>query len=118
MAAKIVNYTPEMEAKMREVYTGTNNPVELAAICQEFGKKENSVKAKLAAMGLFVSDKAKPAGSTRVKKSDLVARIVSQGVPLNEAEAEGLEKSNATALQKVLDRIVFLTPVIEEEDDE
>jgi hypothetical protein len=99
---KAANYTEEVLTTMREMYTGKDNKVEVPAIAAKIGKPVASVRAKLASLGLYHKEAVAASTSTRTKKSDLVAGIVKMGVPLSDAESEGLEKSTASALDKIL----------------
>jgi hypothetical protein len=102
---KAANYDDATLATMREMYTGENNKQEVSAIAAKIGKPVASIRAKLAQMGVYQKEEKAATTSTRVKKVDIVSAIVKAGVPLNDAEAEGLEKSTASALQKVLARL-------------
>lgn len=102
---KAANYTAEMEARIREVGGQMKGAAAAKLLAGEFGKSVPSLRAKMAQMGCYEKDEVVATASTRTKKSELVAAIVAAGVPLNEAEAEGLEKSTASALSKVLARL-------------
>lgn len=108
--AKAANYDAKIVEKMTTAYvagreSGESNKVLVANIALEIGKSPASVRAKLAAEGVYEKEEAAKSASSRTKKADIVAAIVAKGVPLSEAEAEGLEKATASALNKVLARL-------------
>jgi Mn-dependent DtxR family transcriptional regulator len=104
--AKAVNYTPANIETMKEMYTGKDNTSEVKAIAAALGKTPNSVRAKLAAEGLYVVAKKAATGSARTKKATIVADIAKRVGGLEDFEQEGLEKATAAPLQKILDALV------------
>lgn len=102
---KAANYSEAQIAEMKALYTGADNSTEVKAIAAKLGKSPASVRAKLASMGVYQKAEAVATTSTRTKKADIVAAIAKAGVPLTEAEMEGLEKATASALDKVLARL-------------
>lgn len=108
--AKAANYDAKIVAEMTSAYVagreaGDSNADIVATIAEDIGKTPASVRAKLAAEGVYQKEEAAKTAGSRMKKADIVAAIVGKGVPLNDAEAEGLEKATASALQKVLARL-------------
>ena len=74
-AAK-ANYTEDQLATMRSMYKGVDNTAELAAIGKRIGKTVPSVRAKLAADGLYVTPKKATATSGgKVTKTDKAEKI-------------------------------------------
>jgi len=97
MTDKPVNYTPEQTAQLVANYKAGESVEQLA---QMFGKTTRSVVAKLSREGVYQA-KSKTAGTTRVKKSELVDRIAT----LCNADAEAfdsLEKANHEVLEAIL----------------
>lgn len=104
-STKTANYTAEMEATLKQMYTGKDNSTEVAAIATALGKTPQSVRSKLAQMGVYVAKetaKTKRDGSTKAE----IAEAIAAEVGLNEAEAEGIAKATKSALEKVLQRLV------------
>ena len=101
MAEKIVNYTPEMVARLHEVYVGTASEVErdeqIGALAEELGKSPASIRAKLTHEGIYVPKAKAPAGKGSVRKATLVAAIASK-LGVAEEVMESLEKANKNVL--------------------
>jgi hypothetical protein len=97
--AKTVNYTPEMEAVLREDYA---NGVAVEAIAAKVGRSVRSVVAKLSRLGVYkAKEYTAKNGTAPVKKESLADKI---GVicELTEAEMDSVAKANKTALTKIL----------------
>lgn len=101
MTVKVVNYTDEMVARMKEVYDGSasdaDRKAQVAALAAELGKSEASVRAKLTSEGVYVPYSKAPAGKNTVRKATLVAAIAAQ-LDVAEEVVESLEKANKVAL--------------------
>lgn len=93
---KTVNYTAEMTAKMVDMYKA-GEAVE--TIATAVGRTVRSVIAKLSREGVYAS-KAKIAGTKRVTKADLVAKIA-EAIEADPAKLESLEKASHEALELV-----------------
>lgn len=103
MTEKTVNYTPEMEARMAEVYVPSAEQAEretqVKELANEFNKSTRSVVAKLTTLGLYVpkvyvtKKNEKP-----VSKAELVAKLES----FVGASLESFEKATKKDLETVL----------------
>lgn len=101
MTAKTQTYTPEQTAQMVADYQAGSTVEQIANMV---GKSARSVVAKLAREGVYQA-KAKAAGNTRVRKSELVDMIAnSLGVPAETVES--LEKATHEALELVAHRLM------------
>jgi hypothetical protein len=96
---KTVNYTDHMAGLLMNGYTGTDNVKEVAELAEVTGKSENSVRAKLNSMGLYVKE-TKANTAKGVTKDQIVGSIGTM-VKLTQADIEGLTKSTKNALIKV-----------------
>ena len=112
--SKTVNYTPAVIATMREMYTGDNSKAALALIAEKVGKTIPSVRAKMSSEGFYVPNEKAASTSTRTKKADTVERIAALVGGLSEADRDGLSKSTAEPLNRVL---VALTNAKKVEED-
>lgn len=105
--AKVVNYTPEMEARIREVYNGEATEAErkaqVAELAEEFGKKNSSVIGKMVRMGIYVPMSVKKANAGE-SKSDLVGEIANF-IGVDSDLIGSLEKATKVALVKVRDAL-------------
>jgi ATP-dependent Lon protease len=99
-AEKIVNYTPEMTARIVEGYTAGISVETLAA---EIGKTVRSVVAKLSKEGVYHA-KGKEAGKREMLKAEMVAEIAGF-VGVTEERLESLEKATGPALKLVLEAL-------------
>lgn len=99
---KVVNYTPEMTAKLVEAYKANPTKETVAAFASEFGKTTKSIVAKLSREGVY--KKAEPVskdGSPVAKKDSLVEKIAETlGEPSE--KLEGLEKAPKQVLKLIL----------------
>ena len=101
----VANYSETQIATMSAMYTGADNVAEVKAIATEIDKPVNSVRAKLASMGIYI--KAEPAakvGSTKIKKevkAQQIGAITGMTVP----EQEALGKTTGAVLDKLLARL-------------
>lgn len=102
MAEKIVNYTPEMTARMVQDYQAG---ITVESIAESLGKTVRSVVAKLSREGVYQKKVyVTKTGETPVKK-DAHADAIGQIVGLSEGEVDSLTKANKTALAKILAHI-------------
>lgn len=104
MPAKVVNYTPEMVARLHEAYDGSASDnarrAQVAALADELGKSEASIRAKLTSEGIYVPYAKAPAGKNSVRKAALVNAIASQ-LGVHVEAVESLEKANKVALAMI-----------------
>lgn len=99
MAEKVMNYTPEMTAKMVQDYTA-GVPVEL--IAAEMGKTVRSIVAKLSREKVYQKKVYTTKGGGIPIKKDHHAEHIGQIVGLSEGEVDSLTKANKTALAKIV----------------
>ena len=108
MPAKVVNYTPEMVARLHAVYDGSATEAErdaqIAALADELGKSPASIRAKLTHEGIYVPKAKAPAGKASVKKAVIVAAIAEK-LGVHVEVVESLEKANKTALARVFNAL-------------
>lgn len=102
MSEKIVNYTPEMTARLVEAYKASPTQATVEALASEMGKSVKSVVAKLSREKVYVA-KAKPEGK-RVPKNELIEAVAEKlGVP--STDVEGLEKAPTRVLKQILEAL-------------
>lgn len=98
MSEKLVNYTPEMTARMVEAYKASPTKATVEALASEMGKSVKSVVAKLSREKVYV--KATKAEGKRVNKEVVIAEIAEKlGVPSETLES--LEKARGSVLQRI-----------------
>jgi hypothetical protein len=102
MTAKIVNYTPEMTARMVADYQAG---VTVEAMAEALGKTVRSVVAKLSREKVYQAKTYKSKSGEAVVKKDTVADYIGEALGLSEADTESLTKANKTALKAVADFI-------------
>ena len=104
MTVKLVNYTPEMTARLHEVYDPSADEAareaQIVALSDELGKNVQSIRAKLTSEGIYVPKAKAPAGKNSVRKATLVAAIAAQ-LDVHVEAVESLEKANKVALALV-----------------
>jgi hypothetical protein len=100
-ATKAPNYTPEMTAILHNMYKGVDNVAEVKAIAAVVDRSENSVRAKLNTEKLYKKAVVVKAASGRVTKAAKVAGI-GEILGFTDADEEGLMKSTALPLEKIL----------------
>lgn len=103
---KVVNYTPEMEARLKEVYDPNadqdTRDEQVAALAVELDKKPQSIRAKLVRMELYVAKEYRSkTGKKPVKKEDMVNEIASRLGILPEV-MDSLTKANASVINSIL----------------
>lgn len=120
-----VNYTPDQEKIMLEMYN-PESPLEereaqVKAICKRLGKEIRSVKGKLSSMKVFVRAKpvSKVTGEAPAKKEEIAQQLVTlagvngDGKSLNPLS---LEKCNKTDLQFLINLITELQAAQDSKD--
>ena len=100
--AKAKNYTEDMVANMRELYTATPTRETVELLAEKMGKSVRSVIAKLSREGIYVSQpRVTKSGEPVVRKSELVAQIEDHfGI-----EVPTLVKASKADLQELIDNI-------------
>jgi hypothetical protein len=100
---KVVNYSPEAEARLKEVYGASENDVErksaVDALASELGKTPASVRAKLSRLEIYVKpERVAKNGDAIMKKDALVEEIAANLGEFSE-DLPGLEKANKSTLK-------------------
>lgn len=105
MAEKVINYSPEMVARLHEVYDGEasedERDVAVAQLAEELGKSAPSVRMKLTNEGIYVAKTKAPAGKNTVRKSELVQKIA-DAIDMDVDAAGSLEKATKAVLVRIL----------------
>jgi hypothetical protein len=113
--AKTVNYTPEQEARLLDVWkeapigqTAAEQATRKALVAQlaeEMGKKPASIRGKLSRLEVYIPTVyTTKKGEKPTKKADLVAKIAEKcGKPVESFDS--LEKANAAVLKALLDTL-------------
>ena len=97
----VLNYTPEMTAKMREMYSAAPTKVTVDAIAALFGKTTKSVVAKLSREGVYVKAAyVSKTGAAPVKKDALVG-VMASLIGVAEEKLDGLDKAPKSALMLI-----------------
>lgn len=102
MAEKIVNYTPEMTAKVLEAYA---SGVSVETIAENMGKTVRSIVAKLSREGVYRRKEYVTKTGEKPVKKDATAENIGALVGLSEGEVDSLTKANKTALVKILEAL-------------
>lgn len=102
MAEKMVNYSPEMTAKMLADYAAG---VTVESIAESMGKTVRSVVAKLSREGVYKKKEYVTKTGERPVKKDFHADEIGKIVGLSEGEVDSLTKANKTALVKILEAL-------------
>ena len=103
---KVANYTAEAVETLKTYNPEAGNKAEVARLAQEVGKTEQSVRAKLSNMGLYVKE-AKPATTVgTASKEVLAANIANRVEGMTEAETEALQNTTKAVLQRVLVQLI------------
>ena len=105
MSDKTVNYTPEMVARLHEVYNGEADEVsrdaQIMQLAVELERSSASIRAKLTHEGVYVPKAKAPEGKNTVRKAELV-RAIAEAMHEDEDVIGSLEKATKVALTKVL----------------
>lgn len=101
-AEKVVNYTPEMTAKMLADYAAG---VTVESIAETMGKTVRSVVAKLSREGVYKKKEYVTKTGEKPVKKDIHADQIGALVGLSEGETDSLTKANKTALVKILEAL-------------
>lgn len=100
------NYTDEMVARMRVVYeaaeTDAARRAAVESLAEEFGRKTNSVIAKLSHLGIYQRPERKTKSGGEVVTKEKLADRIAQMVGIN-PETSGLAKANKGALRSLAD---------------
>jgi hypothetical protein len=114
---KVVNYTPEMETRMKEVYipsaTQDERTAQVAEIATEFNRSTRSVVAKLTTMGVYVAKTYRTKQGGAVVRKETIVRAIEAQVG---AELDGLEKATKNALVRIYNAL-YVEPETKTEAD-
>ena len=103
--SKTVNYTPEAEARLVEVYGSANTDEAraeaVAMLAKELAKPKRSVIAKLSRMGVYEKPERKTKTGEKVERKDSIATEIGEALGLAEADTDSLAKANARALKAI-----------------
>lgn len=99
--AKVVNYTPEMTAKMVADYTATPTKETVAALATAFGKTTKSIVAKLSREGVYKKAEPTAKDGSPVVKKDAMVGMIATAIGVAEEKLDGLEKAPKVALKLV-----------------
>lgn len=104
-AAKVVNYTPEMTAKMIADYTASPTRDTVNALAAAFGKTTKSVIAKLSRENVYVkAEYVSKTGEKPIKK-DAMVEVIAGLIGCDSEKLEGLDKAPKAALILVANAI-------------
>ena len=116
MAAKSVNYTPEMTVELVEAYKASPTKETVETFAEKLGKTVKSVVAKLSKEGVYVKAEYKTKkGTTPVTKEALVSELAAL-VGRDEEFMGSLEKANKNVLEALVK--AFGKPEFDVESDE
>lgn len=120
--AKVVNYTAEQEAILKERYKPEDSQAVRDQVVEELevilGKKKRSIRSKLTSMGLYVKAEtvSKVTGEAPAKKEELAGKLV-QLVGKNDKGAymdvKSVAKLNKVEIAWLFDHITNLQAVID-----
>lgn len=108
MAEKIVNYTPEMTAKMVADYS---QGVSVEVIAESLGKTVRSVVAKLSREGVYQKKEYVSKTGEKPVKKDAHADAIGAILGLSEGEVDSLTKANKSALAKIFQALANSRPI-------
>jgi hypothetical protein len=110
MAAKTVNYTPEMTAAVVADYTAG---VSVEMIAEKIGRSVRSVVAKLSREGVYKAKTYERKDGSKVEKKDATATAIGAILNLSEADTDSLAKANRRALQAIFAALANSKPIDE-----
>jgi len=112
--AKVVNYTPEMVARMTAEYTAKPEKATVEALAVEFGKSTKQIVAKLVNLKIYVKaspEKGKTKTGEKVETKDTTADAIGRVLGLSEPDVESLTKANKRALQAIFAALANSRPI-------
>jgi len=97
------NYTPEMVARLHEVYqpeaTEAERKEQVSALAEEFGKNAASVRAKLVRESLYVKNEYKAKTGAKVATKETIVSDIARTLGVDaDAQLSGLEKATKNCL--------------------
>lgn len=112
MPVKQPEYTPEIEIKMKEVYTKAENEQErkdaVLVLVKELGNTATSIRTKLVKMQVYIKPEKIKA---HTKKSVLISQIAEK-MDKDQEELGSLEKVNNSVLLAIIAEFDFLNNII------
>lgn len=117
------NYTPEMVARLHEVYVPESTEAErkeqISELAQEFGKNVASIRAKLVRESLYVKNEYKAkTGEKPATKETIVASIADTLGVDADAQLSGLEKATKNCLLFLQKTVQVFADTVEAEESE
>lgn len=106
--AKIENYSPELTAKVKDLYV-KGEPVE--KIAEMAGKTIRSIIAKLSKEGIYKPKTYTTKQGEKPQKKDATAEAIGAVLRLSEGEIDSLTKANKTALVKIFAALANSRPI-------
>ena len=108
MSDKVVNYTPEMTAKMVADYSAG---VTVEMIAESLGKTVRSVVAKLSREGVYKKKEYVSKTGEKPVKKDAHADAIGAILRLSEGEIDSLTKANKSALKAIFEALANSRPI-------
>ena len=108
---KIVNYTPEMTAKMVADYIAAPTGATVEALAVEFGKTVRSIVAKLSREKVYVAKERTTKTGEAIVKKDETADAIGAILKLTEADITSLTKANKSALKAIFAALANSRPI-------
>ena len=108
MSEKIVNYTPEMTAKVLAAYAAGEG---VESIAETMGKTVRSVVAKLSREGVYKKKEYVSKTGEKPVKKDAHADAIGAILQLSEGEVDSLTKANKSALRKIFEALANSKPI-------
>lgn len=109
--AKIVNYTPEMTAKMVADYVANPEQTTVETLAAEMGKTVRSIVAKLSREKVYKAKERTTKTGEAIVKKDETADAIGAILKLTEADVTSLTKANKTALKAIFAALANSCPI-------
>ena len=118
MAAKTINYTPEMTVALVKAYKAAPTVETVETFANRFAKSVKSIVAKLSKEGVYVAKTyATKAGTKPVAKEDM-ATFLGERLNMDEASASSLAKANKKALETIVGFVKAADELVKGTDSE
>ena len=111
MAAKTVNYTPEMTSELVSAYVANPTQETVVTFAEKFGKTARSIVAKLSREKVYIAKQYETKTGEKPAKKDSVADAIGAILKLSEADTDSLAKANKKALKAVFEALANSKPV-------
>ena len=100
--AKTVNYTPEMEAQIREAFANeVDQKAAVVEMAEALGKSIASVRQKAVRMGLYKKAEYVNKNGEKAESKAAIVGNIATALGVNVEQAESLEKANKAILLKL-----------------